>query len=101
MIANKFEIKRFSAETKKRPRKGDLFNIACNDLDPETIKSFKTRKEALEALKEYKSSARFMQGFASYYYIVDAYAVESYEADADGELIEGSDYDPAEEDWDE
>lgn len=88
-----YDLVKMSAETKKRPEPGTLFDIAMSDVSPEVMETFEDRESALEALKAYKSHATDMSG----YWLTEAYAVESYEVDEDGEFVAGSDYDTAEE----
>lgn len=58
-----------------------------NDTNPEVIKTFDDKGEALEELKNYKTS---VTDFRSYY-LVEEYYVEEQEQDEDGEFVEGGD----------
>lgn len=58
-----------------------------NDTTPEVIKTFDNKDEALEDLKNYKTS---VTDFRSYY-LVEEYYVEEQIQDEDGEFIDGGD----------
>lgn len=73
--------------------KGDL--ITGNDVNPEELKRWTgegCHENALEELKKFNSSYYIGEQLAD----VTEYAVETYEADEDGDFLEGSDYDFAE-----
>ena len=77
---------------------------ACEHPDPTVIAAFRTKEEALAALKAYKSSARHYEGWVKPYWFVTEFWVEenTYRIDEDGDAdwIEGGDvWEYA--DWDE
>lgn len=77
---------------------------ACEHPDPTVIAAFRTKDEALDALKGYKSSARHYEGWVKPYWFVTEFWVEenTYRIDEDGDAdwIEGGDvWEYA--DWDE
>lgn len=84
---------RLTKEELKGFEKGDL--ITGNDVNPEELKRWTgegCREKALEELKKFNSSYYMEEQLTD----VTEYAVETYEADEDGEFLEGSDYDFAE-----
>ena len=90
----------FRAEAKKRP--ADLFDYAFqNDSDPVVHDDLEATPENIEKAKAWlagkRSSAVYRHGWAMNFYYITVYAIEYYTADDDGEFIEGSDYDSAEE----
>lgn len=81
---------RFTKEELKGFEKGDL--ITGNDVNPEELKRWTgkgCREKALEELKKFNS--RYYMGEQLAY--ITEYAVETYEADEDGDFLDGSDYD--------
>lgn len=84
---------RLTKEELKGFEKGDL--ITGNDVNPEELKRWTCegcREKALEELKKFNSSYYIGEQLAD----VTEYAVETYEADENGEFLDGSDYDIAE-----
>lgn len=84
---------RLTKEELKGFEKGDL--ITGNDVNPEELKRWTgegCREKALEELKKFNSSYYMEEQLTD----VTEYAVETYEADEDGDFLEGSDYDFAE-----
>ena len=84
---------RLTKEELKGFEKGDL--ITGNDVNPEELKRWTgegCREKALEELKKINSSYYMGEQLAD----VTEYAVETYEADEDGDFLDGSDYDFAE-----
>ena len=61
------------------------------DCDPELIKSFYTKEEALEELKKYKSDIRELKGNLGTYYKITEYYSEENTYDEDGNFVEGGD----------
>lgn len=99
MNANSFVLKKFTAQTglirygASAPK--DYISYAIEtDTDAEELATFHTEKEAREALKRYDGQGGCIrrEGINGGFYEATAYAVECYEADEDGEFIEGSDY---------
>lgn len=89
----KFELKENSREVKYKER----FEIAegCTQFqessEPVLIKTFDTKEEALEELKNYKSSIREFSANTGTCYEVTEYYVEEAEYDEDGDWIAGGD----------
>lgn len=84
---------RFTKEELKGFEKGDL--ITGNDVNPEELKRWTgegCREKAMEELKKFNSNYYMGEQLAD----VTEYAVETYEADEDGNFLDGSDYDIAE-----
>lgn len=84
---------RLTKEELKGFEKGDL--ITGNDVNPEELKRWTgegCREKAIEELKKFNSSYYMEEQ------LTDAieYAVETYEADEDGNFLDGSDYDISE-----
>ena len=84
---------RLTKEELKGFEKGDL--ITGNDVNPEELKRWTgegCHEKALEELKKFNSSYYMEEQ------LTDAieYAVETYEADEDGNFLDGSDYDISE-----
>lgn len=84
---------RLAKEELKGFEKGDL--ITGNDVNPEELKRWTgegCREKALRKLEKFNSSYYMEEQ------LTDAieYAVETYEADEDGNFLDGSDYDFAE-----
>lgn len=93
----KYDLMQYETESDTVP--DDFFNYASNKAtDPLLIESFGNLDDAKKALENYKSTCERTQGYHGSFYTVTAYAVEIYKADEDGEFIEGSDFEPAEED---
>lgn len=84
---------RFTKEELKGFKKGDL--ITGNDVNPEELKRWTgegCREKALEELKKFNSRYYIGEQLAD----VTEYVVETYEADEDGNFLDGSDYDISE-----
>lgn len=84
---------RLTKEELKGFEKGDL--IIGNDVNPEELKRWTgegCHEKALEELKKFNSSYYMEEQLTD----VTEYAVETYEADEDGNFLDGSDYDIAE-----
>lgn len=75
------------------------FNSGEGDIDYDVVASFVNEEEALQELKKYKSKCEYMRGFHGGFYYLTAYAVEAYEAEENGDFLDGSDFYPSEEDW--
>lgn len=96
----KFEIRKNVAEVRKKSEIKIGVTLAQDFQEPEVLESFDTKEEALEALKEYKSSYERMDGYHAPYYIVEEVYVEENIYDEDGEWIEGGDvWEFAEDEW--
>lgn len=61
------------------------------DCDPELIKSFDNKDEALEKLKNYKSDIRELKGNLGTYFEVTEYYIVENTYDEDGDFVEGGD----------
>ena len=84
---------RLTKEELKAFEKGNL--ITGNDVNPEELKRWTgegCREKALEELKKFNSSYYMGEQLTD----VTEYAVETYEADEDGDFSDGSDYDISE-----
>lgn len=68
----------------------------ANDENCEVIKICNSKEEAYAELKKYSSDVRFEKYNVGSGYRFTEYCVEEYEADEDGEFIEGSDFQPTE-----
>lgn len=105
MISKEGNVKRvrmieFRAEAKKLPE--SLFDYAVeNDSNPIVHSDVEATEENVDKAKAWlaskKSTAEYWSGYAMGFYSVTVYAIEYYTADEDGEFIEGSDFDEAEE----
>ena len=84
---------RLTKEELKGFEKGNL--ITGNDVNPEELKRWTgegCHEKALEQLKKFNSSYYMEEQLTD----VTEYAVETYEADEDGNFLDGSDYDISE-----
>lgn len=92
-IMIKYELRENSREVKYKER----FEITkgCTQFqessEPVLIKTFGTKEEALEELKNYKSSIREFSANTGTCYEVTEYYVEEAEYDEDGDWIAGGD----------
>ena len=101
MKANAIELKKyvtekFTTRTRDIPKTGSYFDFAVQrDEYPETIKRYEIsqKENALSDLAELKSTCEYL---GNHVYRVTAYALEYFE-EVDGEFIDGSDFDIAEE----
>lgn len=86
----KYELMKNDIEINRRDK--DRIAPGCTldqgDCDPELIKSFDSKEEALEELKKYKSDIRELKGRLGTYYQVTEYYVEENTYDEDG-FVEG------------
>lgn len=89
----KYELKRNEREVKYKDRKEiePGCTLAQADQEPEVIKEFTDKEEALEALKDYQSEVVKYEGVCGSIYKVTEYYVEENEYDEDGEFVEGGD----------
>lgn len=89
----KFEIIRNTVEIsyKNRSEIKEGCTINQDNQEPELIKSFDVKEEALEALKDYKSEVIDLSGGAGTYYSVIEYYVEEHVYDEEGDLIDFGD----------
>lgn len=87
----KYEIRKNIREISYKKRAG--IRVGCtldqDNQDPEIIKSFDDKDDALNELKSYKSDIRKLSGGAGAYYAVTEYYVEENEYDEDGEWVNG------------
>lgn len=86
-------LKKWSVQVKEKP--ADLFEAAYCDTDPEEIRTLddtpENRKTALEWLATKRNSCERSQGFASKFWEVEVYGIETCTLDEDGDFVEGGD----------
>lgn len=89
----KYEIRKNTREIsyKNRAQIKQGCTLEQDNQDPEIIKSFDDKDEALNELKLYKSDICKLSGGAGAYYAVTEYYVEENEYDKDGEWVSGGD----------
>ncbi|MBD5543745.1 MAG: hypothetical protein HDR01_05775 [Lachnospiraceae bacterium] len=89
----KYEIRKNTREIsyKKRAEIKEGCTLEQDNQEPEIIKSFDNKGEALSELKQYKSDICKLSGGAGTYYAVTEYYVEENEYDEDGEWVSGGD----------
>lgn len=87
----RYEIKKNYAEVKRMEDAAPGCTLDQIDQEPETVASFEDKEEALEALKEYKSTVEKLSGGAGAFYGVTEYYVEQNEYDEDDEWLDGGD----------
>ncbi|WP_300802335.1 hypothetical protein [uncultured Acetatifactor sp.] len=89
----KYEIRKNVREIsyKNRMQIKQGCTLEQNNQDPEVIKSFDDKDEALNELKSYNSDICKLSGGAGAYYAVTEYYVEENEYDEDGEWVSGGD----------
>ena len=88
----KYELKKLSLEVKDIPDNTDITRFCVDRIDDcyiETIDSYDDKDDAYDALREYNEDVD-RNGDVK---IITTYIIESFEADEDGEFVEGSDYD--------
>lgn len=88
----KYELKKLSLEVKDIPDNTDITRFCVDRIDDchiETIDSYDDKDDAYDALREYSEDVD-RNGDVK---IITTYIIESFEADEDGEFVEGSDYD--------
>lgn len=82
-----YELRKATCEIRYKDRKeikeGCTLNVM--DQDPEIIKPFADKDEAIGALKEYETQIWELSGSAGRYYRVTEYYIEGNEYDKDGE----------------
>ena len=89
---NTFELKFFRVETTEEPT-GCLGDTLVQDEDAKTIETFKNFKEAKDVLKKYPRASYYRSDtFHGHVYITEGYGIECYEANDNGDLVEGSDF---------
>ena len=101
MKANAIELKKYVTEkfitrTGDIPKAGSYFDFAVQrDEYPEVIRKYEISQKgkALSDLAELKSTCEYL---GNHIYRVTAYALEYFE-ESDGEFIDGSDFETAEE----
>lgn len=89
----KYEIRKNTREIsyKKRAEIKEGCTLEQDNQEPEIIKIFDDKDEALNELKLYKSDICKLSGGAGSYYLITEYYVEENEYDEDGEWINGGD----------
>lgn len=102
MKVNKIRLLEMNAETglikngAKKP--ANLFDYALN-TEPTEIKKLELNddnlKEARKWLSSKKNTCERTEGYSGAYYKVTAYAIEYLEENEDGDFVDGSDYDSA------
>lgn len=88
----RIELNKLTLEIKDIPDNTDITRFCVDRIDDcsvETIASFGDKDEAYEALSEYVTEVDRIGNMK----IITAYVLEFFEADEDGEFVEGSDYD--------
>lgn len=89
----KYELRKNTMELPVR----DVYDLSegvtldQQNQEPEIIKTFDDEYDALKALEEYSSFARYTDGFAHGFFEVEEYYVEENAYDYNGELIFGGD----------
>ena len=87
---NKFRILVNTKTFNYKNRKEISLGCTIDEPEPEILETFENEEEALKALEEYKSYIiKYNNGLL---FEVVEIALESYEADEDGEFLSGSDY---------
>ena len=93
MKETRYELKTASVEVGTRQEIAN--GCAHEHPDPTLIAAFRTKEEALDALRQYRSTARHYDGWIKPYWFVTEYWVEenTYRIDEDGDAdwIEGGD----------
>ena len=93
MKETRYELKTASVEV--GTRKEIVNGCAHEHPDPTLIAAFRTKEEALDALRQYRSTARHYDGWVRPYWFVTEYWVEenTYQIDEDGDAdwIDGGD----------
>ena len=89
----KFELRKNNIEIsyKNRTEIAEGCSLNQNDQDPEVIKSFEHKDDALLELQNYKTDIRELSGRAGKYYSVTEYYVEENTYDEDDEWESGGD----------
>lgn len=96
-----YELKKFQTEITYKDRKNINDGCCLEDENPESIHKFYDKETALKELDKYKPELRKLSGGSGSYFLVTEYAVEAYEADEDGEFVDGSVYYTNEFEWNE
>lgn len=104
MKANTIRLLEMKAETglirygAKKPT--NFFHYAMDDENPTEIKKMELNDNNLEEARKWLSSKKNTcertEGYSGAYYTVTAYAIEYLEENEDGDFVDGSDYDSAE-----
>lgn len=87
----KYEIRKNAAELKTKTDIKHGATLSQSDQDPVILESYDTKKEALGALKKYKSTFQKMDGYGAPYYVFEEIYVEENTYDSDGEWSAGGD----------
>lgn len=86
----------------KKPADYAAYCLDQPEIDPVIIKTMddtpENRTQACKWLAQKKNTCKAVRGNAGSFYAITAYAIEYYTADEDGDYIDGSDYDTAEDD---
>lgn len=99
----KISLVHFSAEKRvgsKEIKNFSYFQYAMiNDGDPEIIKEMERTPENIMEAKAWldgkKNTKTLVHGFAKDFYMIDAYGIEYWEEDEEGNYVDGGDYDCA------
>lgn len=88
----KYVLKKDSIEVKYKDRKEIAPGVvlSSDNQEPETIKLFNNKEDALKELQKYKSSIA-KHTYNGTIYVVEEYYVEENTYDEDGEWLEGGD----------
>lgn len=84
-----YELRRRTEEISWKDRKQISKGCTAADPEPDTIKRFNTKKEALEALKAYTTTIRELKNAVGVYYAVEEYCVEENEYNEEDEWVDG------------
>lgn len=86
-----FELKKNTVEVKPNDLKEGCAAVDDMNADPEIIKSFDNKEEALEELKKYKTEVHKFPSPIGSMYSVTEYYIQEVEYDEDGDWISGGD----------
>lgn len=86
----KYDLKKATSELEKGQEYEPLLFAVKDGLQPETIKSFDNLQAAIEEIKK-EQYALEIHGSLSNGFYIETY-IEEYEADEDGEFLEGSNF---------
>ena len=93
LIMKRFELMKNDIEINWRDKAKitEGCTLDQGDCDPELIKSFDNKDEALEELKNYKTDIRELSGNLGKYYEITEYYIQENYYDEDGNFVEGGD----------
>ncbi len=86
-----FELKKNTVEVKENDLKEGCAAVDDMNADPEIIKSFDSKEEALEELKKYKTEVHKFPSPIGSMYSVTEYYIQEVKYDEDGDWISGGD----------